>query len=84
VASHTWIGLAAGAVFLVIVLIFILQNLHSYRATFLWTHWKIPLGVDLLLAAVLGALVMFTAGAVRIVQLRREARRKELAARTGP
>lgn len=75
--SHTWVGLAAGLFFLVVVLVFILQNLKSVKAHFFWATWSIPLAVDLLLAAVLGALVMFTAGSLRIVQLRRAARHRD-------
>jgi uncharacterized integral membrane protein len=60
---------------LVVVLVFILQNLRSVRVHFLWVTWTIPLAVDLLLATVLGGLIMFSAGSVRIVQLRRAARR---------
>lgn len=74
--SHTWVALAAGLFFLIVVLVFILQNLKSVKAHFFWATWSIPLAVDLLLAAVLGALIMFTAGSLRIVQLRRAARRR--------
>ncbi|HET6965060.1 MAG TPA: lipopolysaccharide assembly protein LapA domain-containing protein [Acidimicrobiales bacterium] len=73
--SHTWVALAAGLFFLIVVLVFILQNLKSVKAHFFWATWSIPLAVDLLLAAVLGALIMFTAGSLRIVQLRRATRR---------
>lgn len=74
-ASHAWAALSAGMVLLVILLVFILQNLKSVRVNFLWATWSIPLAVDLLLATVLGGLVMFTVGAARIIQLRRMARR---------
>ena len=73
--SHTWVAVSAGLFFLVVVLVFILQNLHSVRAHFFWATWSIPLAVDLLLAAVLGGLIVFAAGSLRIVQLRRAARR---------
>lgn len=75
--SHTWVALAAGLFFLIVILVFILQNLRSVKAHFFWGTWSIPLAVDLLLAAVLGALIMFTAGSLRIVQLRRAARRHD-------
>ncbi len=74
-ASSVWVALAVGLVLLVVVLVFILENLHPASAAFFGAHWRIPLGLDLLLAAVLGGLVVFTLGAVRIVQLRRVARR---------
>lgn len=72
--ASTWAALATGLFFLIVVLVFILQNLRDVRAHFFWATWTIPLAVDLLLAAVLGALVMFTAGSLRILQLRRTAR----------
>ena len=67
--------MAAGMVSLVIVLVFILQNLRSVRVHFFWATWSIPLAIDLLLASVLGGLVVFTVGSVRIMQLRRATRR---------
>lgn len=73
--AHTWVALAAAMFFLVVVLVFILQNLRSVRVHFFWATWTIPLAVDLLLATVLGGLIMFAAGSLRIVQLRRVARR---------
>ena len=73
--AHAWVALAAGMFFLVVVLVFILENLHSVKVHFFGATWDIPLAVDLLLAAVLGALVMFAAGSLRILQLRRAARR---------
>jgi uncharacterized integral membrane protein len=78
-AGHTWLALAAGMFFLVVVLVFILQNLRSVRVHFFWATWTIPLAVDLLLATVLGGLIMFTAGSLRIVQLRRVAKRNAVA-----
>lgn len=73
--AHTWIALSAGLFCLIVVLVFILQNLHSVRVHFFGATWTIPLAVDLLLAAVLGAVVMFAAGSLRIMQLRRAAKR---------
>jgi uncharacterized integral membrane protein len=67
--------LAVGGALLLVVLVFILQNLKSVRVSFFWVHWRIPLAIDLLLAAILGGLIVFTAGSVRILQLRRLVRR---------
>ncbi len=60
---------------LVVVLVFILENLHATDATFFGVHWRIPLGLDLLLAAVLGATAVLIVGAARTFQLRLLARR---------
>jgi uncharacterized integral membrane protein len=68
-------GLIAGAVVLVVVLIFIIQNAHAVNITFLGAHLQLSLAVALLLAAVGGALAMAAAGTARITQLRRIMRR---------
>lgn len=73
-ASRTWLALAIGLILTIAVLVFILQNLHSARVHFFTATWSIPLGVDLLLATVLGGGIVFAAGSVRILQLRRAAR----------
>jgi uncharacterized integral membrane protein len=74
-AAATWAALTAGLVFLVVLLVFILQNLRSVRVHFFWATWTIPLAIDFLLATVLGGLIMFAGGTLRIIQLRRAAKR---------
>lgn len=75
-AAATWTGLVVGAVVLVVLLVFILQNLDAVPVDiFVWT-FELPLGVGMLLAAIAGALVMALAGGVRILQIRRAAKRK--------
>lgn len=73
--ASSWLAVAAGMILLVILLVFILQNLQEVKVSFFTVHWRAPLAVDLLFATVLGGLVVFTAGSVRIIQLRRIARR---------
>jgi uncharacterized integral membrane protein len=67
----TWVGLVLGAIVLILLLIFVLQNLNDVRVSFIGTDGSLPLGVALLLAAVAGALVVAVPGSARIVQLRR-------------
>lgn len=74
--GRTWVAIAAAIASLVVAVVFILQNLQTVRASFFGLHWSAPLAVDLLLAAALGGLVVFLVGTVRIVQLRRLARRR--------
>lgn len=75
-AAATWTGLVVGALVLVVLLVFVLQNLDAVPVDiFVWT-FELPLGVGMLLAAIAGALVMALAGGVRILQIRRAARRK--------
>lgn len=68
--SGSWTFVAIAILALVIVLVFILENLHATDATFFGIHWRIPLGLDLLLAALLGAAAVFVVGAARTLQLR--------------
>jgi uncharacterized integral membrane protein len=70
-----WTGLILSAIVLVFLLLFILQNQESVTITFLGFSGRIPIGVALLLAAVAGLLLVAIPGGVRIMQLRRAARR---------
>jgi lipopolysaccharide assembly protein A len=65
-----WFGAAAFAVVLVLLLIFILQNGRTVQISYLGAHGHLPLGVALLLAAVLGILLVVIPGTARIIQLR--------------
>jgi uncharacterized integral membrane protein len=71
----TWTAVAAFAVVLLLLLIFILQNGRGVEVSYLGAHGHLPLGVALLLAAVCGALLVTLAGGARILQLRAHARR---------
>lgn len=75
-AGRAWVALALGIIALVVIIVFIIENSKSTPVTFFGVSWRIPLGLDLLLAAVLGGLVAFLLGTVRIVQLRRVARHR--------
>ncbi len=57
------------------ILVFILQNGQRARVRFLMADGTLPLGVALLFAALLGALLVLVAGAARVLQLRVVARR---------
>lgn len=72
--SGAWTALFIGIVVLVLILIFILQNLQSVEVHFLVFHGNLPLAVALLFAMVLGAVVVLAFGAFRILQLRLVAR----------
>ncbi len=76
-----WWALGFSMVLLVITMVFVLQNLGSASIKFFTVAWTIPLGLDLLLAALLGGLFAFLLGAARILQLRRLARRTARAPR---
>ena len=77
--ASVWSSLIAGFLILIVLLIFITQNLTDAPVNFFGWHWTLPLGVQLLLAAICGGLVTVLAGTARIFQLRRAAK-KNLAA----
>jgi uncharacterized integral membrane protein len=74
-AGATWVAAATFAVILLLLLIFILENGHTVAISFFGASGHLPLGVALLLAAVLGVLLVAIPGTARIVQLRITARR---------
>lgn len=70
-----WIMLILGAVVLTLLLVFILMNSQHVPIHLYGADVSAPLGVALLLAAVLGVLLVVVPGAGRIYQLRRATKR---------
>jgi uncharacterized integral membrane protein len=70
-----WIGVILAAIVLIFLLIFILQNNVPVRINFLGASATIPTGVALLFSAIAGLLLGAIPGSMRILQLRRAARR---------
>ncbi|MGP9744022.1 LapA family protein [Brachybacterium sp. AOP29-B2-41] len=64
-----WIGLILGAIILVLLLIFVIQNNVTAGFRYFGAEFDLPLGVAMLLAAIAGALVMALVGSVRMVQM---------------
>jgi len=73
--SMVWTMVGIGVILLVAILVFILQNGQRVRVRFLMMDGTLQLGVALLFAALLGALLVLVAGAARVLQLRVVARR---------
>ena len=69
-------ALIAGAIVLILLLVFVLENTESVNISFFGASGHLPLGVALLLPAIGGALLMGIVGTARIVQLRRHVRRE--------
>jgi uncharacterized integral membrane protein len=67
-------------VMVVAMLIFILQNGREVPINFVSVHGHLPLGVAMLFAAVIGAIIVVGCGTARILQLRRVAKRRARAA----
>ena len=64
-----WISLILGAIVLVMLLIFVIQNSETARFEYFGATFDLPLGVAMLLAAIAGALVMALVGSVRMIQM---------------
>ena len=73
--STVWTAVVVLVASLVLVIVFILQNLQDVSVSFLGFHGQLPLGVALLVSATLGGVIVLAAGAARVVQLRRTRRR---------
>ena len=68
--SGAWTAVVVGLLILVVILVFILQNQQSVEVSFLFMSGHLPLAVALLFAMILGALIVVSFGAARILQLR--------------
>ncbi|MET8774879.1 lipopolysaccharide assembly protein LapA domain-containing protein [Nocardia sp. NPDC050713] len=73
--GYAWVGLVTGTLIMILLLIFILQNLQTVEVSMFFWNFHLPLGVAVLLSVILGALVMALVGGMRIMQLRRAAKR---------
>lgn len=80
-AGRLWMGLLPALIFLILMLVFIFQNLHNVKISFFTASGSFPLALALLLAAVGGALIVLCLGSIRILQLRRTLRRRSRMAR---
>jgi lipopolysaccharide assembly protein A len=82
--SGAWTGLVIGLLGLVLLLVFILQNLQNVELSFLIFHGHLPLAIALLFAVILGAIIVLGFGGARIMQLRMVARNSRRQAPTPP
>ena len=78
-----WFAVGLGLALLVVVVVFIAENTQEVDVAFFGAHWRLPLGIDLLLAAALGGLAVFLLGSFRIRQLRRSSQRTTPSLRDG-
>ena len=58
-AGGTWIALIAGALLLIMLLVFIMQNQDQVDLVLFAWNFRFPAGIGFLLAAISGALRMF-------------------------
>lgn len=73
--SAAWISAVLLGLFLVLLIIFVVQNTQPAHLNFLGWDGNAPQSVMLLIAAVTGMAVTGLAGALRILQLRRRVKR---------
>ncbi len=69
--SALWVGLVAAAIVLILLIIFIAQNLDRVTIHFLGFSGSLPVGLVALISAVVGVLIAAVLGTVRILQLRK-------------
>ncbi|MDO4631412.1 MAG: lipopolysaccharide assembly protein LapA domain-containing protein [Corynebacterium sp.] len=75
-AGGTWVALIAGALLLIVLLVFIMQNQEPVELVLFAWNFTFPAGIGFLLAAIGGALIMALVGGVRMFQLRRQITKK--------
>ena len=73
--STVWVGVWAGVVVLILLIIFVAQNTASVQIQFFAMDGQIPLALALLIAGVAGAIIAMAVAALRILQLRKLVRR---------
>jgi uncharacterized integral membrane protein len=85
-SSRAWVRLLPALIVLVVILVFVFQNPKDVKVSIFTMSGTLPLSVALLGAVILGALMTLALGSVRIIQLRRQVRRKsrDLRRRSSP
>ncbi|MFD9893195.1 lipopolysaccharide assembly LapA domain-containing protein [Amycolatopsis sp. NPDC059027] len=74
--SGTWVAVIVALIVLALLLIFILQNLDSATVHFFGASGSMPLAVAMLFSVLAGAALVALIGGARILQLRKQARRR--------
>ena len=77
--SGTWVAVIVLSLLLLLLAVFILQNTQRVEVAFFGWSGRAPLAATLLIAAAGGALVVASAGVLRILQLRRRVKRERTA-----
>ena len=75
--SGMWAAVVGLVVLLLLLAIFVLQNVQEVEVSYFGWQGRAPLASALLLAAASGALIAVVAGTLRILQLRRRVRRAQ-------
>ena len=75
--SGFWAAVVALVVLMVLLAVFVLQNVQQVEVSYFGWQGQAPLASALLIAAASGALIVVIAGSLRIMQLRRRVRRAQ-------
>ncbi|MDY3127777.1 MAG: lipopolysaccharide assembly protein LapA domain-containing protein [Corynebacterium sp.] len=75
-AGSTWAALIIGALLLIVLIVFMLQNQHPVPVTLFAWSGTLPAGIAFLLFAIGGALVMSLVGGWRMIELRRQVKNR--------
>ena len=73
--KSAWVGIIVGAIVLILLLVFIVQNLDKQEIQLFFWQVNLPQGVSLLIAAIAGALITAVVGGARMFQVRRAVRK---------
>lgn len=76
-ASAAWVATAVALVLLVLLIIFILQNQTNVELKTLGVSGELPVGMAMLIAAVIGGALVGLSGGARVIQLRKQASRTQ-------
>lgn len=77
IAGGTWVALIVGALLLIALLVFILQNQAAVQLNIITWTFEIPAGIAYLLCAIAGALIMAIVGGVRMFEYRHKIKKMQ-------
>lgn len=75
-AGRVWVAIIVAVILMVLLIIFIAENSGDVTVSFLGTKSTLSLALAMLISAVVGALITLLVGTARILQLRREVKRR--------
>ena len=75
ISAGMWVALISGAIILILLLVFVIQNNHTTTFTYFTWEFTLPLGVAMLLAAIAGVLIAGLIGSVRMFVLSRHVKK---------
>ncbi len=76
-ASAAWVATAVALILLVLLIVFILQNQTKVELKSLGMSGELPVGMAMLIAAVVGGVLVGLSGGARVIQLRTQAKRAQ-------